>query len=83
MNSGDEIMVVDMDSPQLESKLLVKANRYIEGTEIEDCLGKFVVWVDPHALRLTFRVALINPNFRGYSGTSTCVVPFSKFILKF
>lgn len=61
MNGYGDIMVVDMECPLLEPRSLVKASHYIEGTELEDRPGYFTVWVDPHAPRLMFRIALVNP----------------------
>lgn len=72
LNGWGEISAVDMDSPQMEPQKIVEGSRYIEEPELEDSPGKFTVWVDPHAPRLTFRIGLVNPESnRRYS--SMCV----------
>lgn len=71
MNAGSgDIMVVDMDSPRLEPRLLVKASRYVEETVPGARPKQFTVWVDPVAPRLTFRIALVGEeSFRMDSST--------------
>lgn len=55
-----EIIAVDMDSPEMVPKVLIRVEQCIEGTDILDPPDWFTVWVDPHESRLTFKIALIH-----------------------
>ncbi len=61
-----KITLVDMDSPQSKPTSLIKISRYLKGTRSRgEYLKKFIIWVDPDALRLTFRIVLAVPEFEG------------------